>query len=56
MHDSDDHSLALEWRKDADWARLDVDLAGRRAVISYSDPAGEREIVIAPPSAVGVDG
>jgi sucrose phosphorylase len=37
---SDDHSLVMEWRKDSDWARLDLDLAGRRAIISHSDTAG----------------
>jgi sucrose phosphorylase len=42
----DNRSLVLEWRKDGDWARLDVDLACRRAVISYSDPAGDREILV----------
>ncbi|MGP0070471.1 MAG: sucrose phosphorylase [Bryobacteraceae bacterium] len=37
---SDDSSLVMEWRKHSDWARLAVDLAARRAVISHSDPAG----------------
>ncbi len=40
VHHSDHGSLVMEWRKRADWARLDVDLAARRAVISHSDPAG----------------
>jgi sucrose phosphorylase len=39
-------SLALEWRKDGDWARLDVDLACRRAVISYSNPAGDQKMLV----------
>ena len=46
VDNSDDSSLVLEWRKDSDWARLDVDLAGRRAVISYSDPEGDQAMLI----------
>jgi sucrose phosphorylase len=46
LHDSDNNSLLLEWRKDSDWARLDVDLACRRAVISYSDPAGDQQMLV----------
>ncbi len=42
IHNSDHSSLVMEWRKHADWARLDVDLAARRAVISHSDPAGNQ--------------
>jgi sucrose phosphorylase len=42
VHNSDHSSLVMEWRKRADWARLDVDLAARRAVISHSDPAGHQ--------------
>jgi sucrose phosphorylase len=45
LHKSDDSSLTLEWRKDRDWARLHVDLACRRAIISYSDPAGDRAML-----------
>jgi sucrose phosphorylase len=45
--DNSDHgSLVLEWRKDSDWARLDVDLACRRAVISYSNPEGDQKMFI----------
>jgi sucrose phosphorylase len=39
-------SLVLEWRKDSDWARLDVDLACRRAVISYSNPEGDQKMLV----------
>jgi sucrose phosphorylase len=46
VHNSDNSSLILEWRKDRDWARLDVDLTCRRAVISYSDPAGDRAMLV----------
>jgi sucrose phosphorylase len=42
LHNSDPRSLVMEWRKRADWARLDVDLAAGRAVISHSDPAGDK--------------
>jgi sucrose phosphorylase len=45
--DSSGHSsLVLEWRKDSDWARLDVDLACRRAVISYSNPEGDQKMFV----------
>jgi len=56
VHSSDDHSLSMDWRKSSNWARLDVDFADRRAVISYSDIAGERRMIVAPRAAVGVDG
>ncbi len=46
VNNSDNSSLVLEWRKHSDWARLDVDLASRRAVISYSDPAGDQAMLI----------
>jgi len=42
VHSSNDSSLVMEWRKNPDWARLDVDLDARRAVISHSDPAGDQ--------------
>jgi sucrose phosphorylase len=41
IHHSDNSSLVMEWRKHSDWARIDIDLAARRAVISHSDPAGD---------------
>ncbi len=40
VHDSDHGSLVMEWRKGADWARLDVHLTAHRTVISHSDPDG----------------
>jgi sucrose phosphorylase len=55
LHSSDDRSISMEWSKSPDWARLDVDFAGRRAVISYSDPAGAQKIVIAPCTVVEAD-
>jgi sucrose phosphorylase len=39
-------SLIMEWRKDSDWARLEADFAARRAIISYSGPAGERSMTL----------
>jgi sucrose phosphorylase len=46
VHNSDNSSLVLEWRKDPDWARLDVDLACRRAFISYSGSAGDQAMLV----------
>lgn len=46
LHNSDDNSLAMEWRKAADWARLDIDLCNRYAAISYSGRAGDRKIML----------
>jgi sucrose phosphorylase len=42
VHNSDNSSLVMEWRKGRNWARLEVDLAARRALISHSDAAGDR--------------
>jgi sucrose phosphorylase len=42
IRNSDHSSLVMEWRRNSDWARLDVDLAARRAVITHSDPAGDQ--------------
>ena len=42
VHSSNNSTIAMEWRKRRDWARLDVDLAARHAVISHSDPAGNQ--------------
>jgi len=55
VHHSDDSSIAMEWRKDSDWARLDVDLGARCAAISYSDPAGAQKMTIAPRIVAEVD-
>jgi sucrose phosphorylase len=55
VHPSNDRSIAVEWSKPPHWARLDVDLAGRSALLSYSDPAGERKLIVAPCATVGVD-
>jgi sucrose phosphorylase len=46
VNNSDNSSLVLEWWKDRDWARLDVDLPSRRAVISYSDSAGDQAMLV----------
>lgn len=55
VHSTEGLSISMEWSKSADWARLDVDLADRSAVISYSDPAGAQKIAVAPRNIVGVD-
>jgi sucrose phosphorylase len=52
---SDECSIAMEWRKDSDWARLDVDLVVQSAVICYSDPAGEQRMTIASRTVAEVD-
>jgi len=54
VHSSDDRSIAMEWHRPPDWAQLDVNLADRSAVISYSDPAGCRKMIIAPRAAMEV--
>jgi len=48
VYDSETGSLAMEWRSGSDWARLEVDLAGHRAMISHSDPSGDQKFPIAP--------
>jgi sucrose phosphorylase len=48
MCDSSDGSLVMEWRKDSEWARLDLDLAGLRATISHSHPDGDRTKALLP--------
>jgi sucrose phosphorylase len=55
IRDSDNRSLVMEWRKHSDWARLDVDLAARHAVISHSDPAGDHKKMLVAPATVEVD-
>jgi sucrose phosphorylase len=42
VHNSNHSSISMEWRGHRDWARLDVDLAARHAVISHSDPSGDQ--------------
>jgi sucrose phosphorylase len=39
-----DHQLRLEWRKDLDWATLDVDFSSRRASIRCSGGAGTTDL------------
>ncbi len=46
VHSSNSSSIGMEWRKQHDWARLDVDLAARHAVISHSDPSGNQTRVL----------
>jgi sucrose phosphorylase len=42
IFNSANSSLVMEWRKQSDWARLDVDLTARCALISHSDPRGDQ--------------
>jgi sucrose phosphorylase len=49
VHSSNHSSIAMEWRKHRDWARLDIDLVARHAVISHSDrPGNHKKILVAP--------
>ena len=56
VYSSTSSTIAMEWRKHPGWARLDVDLAARRAVISYSGPRGDEKTVLVPGSIVELDG
>ncbi len=38
------HVLLIEWRRDAHWARLEVDLQARRAVVECSGSAAEWDV------------
>lgn len=40
--------LQLEWRKGADWARLEVDFAAPSAMVRHSSAAGERQFAVRP--------
>ncbi len=48
LNSGDDRSIAMEWRNTSAWARLDVDLSVRSAVICYSDREGDQRMTIAP--------
>jgi hypothetical protein len=48
-------SLVMEWRKHSDWARIDIDLAARHAVISHSDRSGRYKKMFVAPATVEVD-
>jgi hypothetical protein len=45
----------MEWRKRADWARLDVDLTAGHAVISHSDRSGRHKKMLVAPVTVEAD-
>jgi sucrose phosphorylase len=51
---SPDERLVLEWRRDAEWARLEVELASLTALISYSTPHGAESRAVG--SATGAEG
>ena len=53
---SSSNTIVMEWRKHPGWARLDVDLAARRAVISYSDSSGDQRMVLVPGVVVKANG
>ncbi len=42
----DDRSIGIEWRHDAEWARLRVDLETMSAAIAHSAPGGESKFPI----------
>lgn len=42
----DSAALTMEWRQGSEWARLDADFVMRRAIISYSDRAGEQSMTL----------
>ncbi len=48
----DNGALTMEWRQGSDWARLEADFAARRAVVSYSDPAGEQSMTLGETAAI----
>jgi sucrose phosphorylase len=43
----EDHMIQMEWRKDRDWAHLEVDLERTSALIRYSSDAGDGRLVVA---------
>ena len=43
----DDRSICIEWRREADWARLSVDLNTISATVAHSSPGGEQQFTIA---------
>ena len=47
MPASADDELILEWRREAHWVRLEADLEGASARLSYSSPGGPQREVIA---------
>jgi sucrose phosphorylase len=46
LEPTSDDVIVMEWRKDADWARLQVDLAGPSAFITRSTPSGVQKIPV----------
>jgi sucrose phosphorylase len=43
---SSDDTILMEWRRDTDWARLEVNLAAPSALITLSTPSGSEEIPV----------
>jgi len=48
----DDTSIRIEWRRDAEWARLSIDLESMSASIAYSTEGADRKLAIATGPAV----
>jgi sucrose phosphorylase len=47
LHPCDDRSIEIEWRRDAEWARLSVDFETMSAAIRHSSAGGPHEFPIA---------
>jgi sucrose phosphorylase len=44
----DDHAIRIEWRKDSEWTRLEVDLKAMSGTIAYSTETGEGRFAVGP--------
>jgi sucrose phosphorylase len=55
VHSSGRSSIAMEWKKHPDWARLDVDLAARQTLISHSSPEGMQKKMLVASTIVEAD-
>jgi sucrose phosphorylase len=50
----DDHTVCLEWRRQQDWARLEVNLQAMSAEIAYSAGSGEARLAVGVGAPAGV--
>jgi len=48
VESSANSQLTLRWRRDQDWAQLEVDLAKHVAFVKYSSPKGQRQFAVGP--------
>jgi sucrose phosphorylase len=46
LEQTSDDDVVLEWRRDPDWARLEVNLAAPSALITLSTPSGSEKILV----------